>query len=345
MKKFLGILVVLIAVCMIATFAAAEDTEVVVPTTCAAGCESPEWQAYSAVGNLNNLTAGHHHVYLDSAITPEQILLGRSEAGVTLCLDLNGFSINTNGRTAIVYTGSALNIMDSSAEQTGYICGTRGDNNEAGGTISVQPTAELNLYSGSLRFTWDDEGTQTLQSAGVVWVQAGGTMNMYGGEVVGADMTQDSAFEYGGAIYVSSEKAGDVITSGQLNVYGGKITSGTLPEGATAPCVYLRDYALMTVSGDAVVDDIYTTVNRLTVDGEFSGEVYLTLRGKTLTDGLKVGNAVNEPRITGKLFCVNGDGWNVLVDGANLVLEAHSAVVEERDARFAKKRLPGRVLP
>jgi len=329
LKKLLSILVVLIAVCVIATIAAAESTEVVVPTTCAVGCENPEWQPYSAVGNLNNLTAGHHHVYLDSDITPKQIQLGKDAPGVTLCLDLNGFNIVTSGRSFIVYEDCVMNIMDSSVEQTGYICGTRGDNNEVGGTISVQPTAELNLYSGSLRFTWDDEGTQSLQSAGIVWVQAGGTMNMYGGEVVGADMTQDSAFEYGGAICVSSKKAGDVITSGQLNVYGGKITSGTLPEGATAPCVYLGDYALMTISGDAVVDDIYTTVNRLTVDGEFSGEAYLTLRNTTPTDGLKVGSAINEAAITGKLFCVNPDGWNVLVVGEELVLEAYTSITKE----------------
>lgn len=350
-KRLLYILIALVAICAIAIIGTAEETQVNVPTTCAACGGSPTWQPISALGDLKNLSAleaGHHHVYLDSVVnltSSQQIQLGKDgTTGITVCLDLNGFGITSDGRASIIYQGNTLNIMDSSAEQTGYICGNRGSNNVQGGTISVQSGAELNLYSGTLRFQWNDTGARTLTSAGVVHVQAGSAMNMYGGKVEGPDLSQNSDFSHGGAILVSSTIVDDTVTAAaQLNVYGGEITSATLAEGGIAPCVYLARGTSMTLSGNAKVADIYTRPDSVSVSGEFSGEAYLTLVYTTIRDGLVVGSATDTPVITGKLFCSSGNGWNIRVSGEDLVLEAYTAT-EERDCPICEETVTWKVL-
>jgi len=165
MKKLLCVLLAVTVLCALTVLVNAETT---VPTTCAACGTTPTW---TVMPDTIPTTAGHYHYYLDKNVTPKQLLV---QAGVTICLDLNGYNIQTDGRSMIVYNGSAVNIMDSSAAQTGYMQGSRGSNNGAGGCICVQENATLSLYSGTLKFLMDDTGSQKTYKGGVIWMKDGG---------------------------------------------------------------------------------------------------------------------------------------------------------------------------
>lgn len=303
MKKLLCLLVAVMAVCLLSvlTFgAAAEDT---VPTTCQACGTTQTW---TVMPKTIPTTAGHYHYYLSGDMTPGQLLV---KEGVTLCLDLNGHSIKVDRRAMIVYTGAAVNVMDSSADQTGYIQGQRGTNNQVGGTISIQGDATFNLYSGTLKFLMDDAG-QLLYRAGVVYVQTDATMNMYGGVVEGGELLDDGSHTPTGAT---------IDNNGTLNLYGGEIKMGKLPEGlGTAPCVDSADGKVL-LTGNAKVADLYGKAGFLTVSGTFSGNAYVTIAG-SIANGTDIGSAKNTPNVTGNLFCNNGDGWLINVSGSDLKL-------------------------
>lgn len=308
MKKWCYFLVAVMAVCLLSvlTFgAAAEDT---VPTTCQACGTTQTW---TVMPMTIPTTAGHYHYYLSKDVTPGQLLV---KEGVTMCLDLNGHSIKTDGRAMIIYNGAAVNIMDSSEGQTGFLQGSRGSNNGAGGSICVQENATLKLYSGTLKFQMDDTGTQNTYKGGVVWMKDGGAnMYMYGGRIEGGElMVSGSNKPVGGAISVG--------TSGKLYISGGVITSGKT-EGGYGPCIYTgATTASVTITGNPKIEDIYLyDANNLTVDGTFSGRAYVTLKN-TPKSGLDIGSGINTPNITGDLFCNNGNGWVINGSGSDLKL-------------------------
>ena len=310
MKKLICLLVALVALCALTVLVSAETT---VPTTCAACGGTPTWEVMPATIPT---TAGHYHYYLDKDVTPKQLLV---QAGVTMCLDLNGYSIQTDGRSMIVYNGSAVNIMDSSAAQTGFLQGSRGSNNGAGGTICVQENATLSLYSGTLKFLMDDTGSQQTYKGGVIWMKDGGAnVNVYGGRIEGGELMQSGNNKpVGGAISVGS--------NGKLYISGGVITSGKT-EGGSAPCIYTgASTASVTITGDPEIEDIYLySTNNLTVDGTFSGTAYVTMK-TTPASGTDIGNGINSPNITGNLFCENGNGWLINGSGSDLKLAAPTA--------------------
>ena len=311
MKKLICLLVALVALCALPVLVSAETT---VPTTCAACGGTPTWEVMpSAIPT----TAGHYHYYLDKTVQPSQLFI---KSGVTVCLDLNGYGIETSGRAFIVYTGSGgLNIMDSSEAKTGYVRGSRGTNNPTGGAITVQDKATLKLYGGTLRHQQNTTGTAKIYRGGVVWVKTGGTMYMYGGRVEGTDLMDDgSNMPRGAAISVAS--------SGKLYISGGTVTAGTLPGRGYAPCVLAESAtASVTLSGNPQIEDLYLyAAGALTVDGTFSGTAYVTLKD-TPSSGKDIGSATNTPKITGNLFCENGNGWQINVSGSDLKLAAPTA--------------------
>lgn len=312
MKKIICLLVAVLTVCLFMQLGLGARAATV-PTTCEACGTTPTWEVMPATIPT---TAGHYHYYLDKDVTPKQLLV---QAGVTMCLDLNGYNIQTDGRSMIVYNGAAVNIMDSSAAQTGFLQGSRGSNNGAGGTICVQENATLSLYSGTLKFLMDDTGSQKTYKGGVIWMKDGGAnVNVYGGRIEGGELMQSGNNKpVGGAISVGSNS--------KLYISGGVITSGKT-EGGSAPCIYTgASTASVTITGDPKIEDIYLyATNNLTVDGTFSGTAYVTLKD-TPSSGKDIGSATNTPKIAGDLFCENGNGWQINVSGSDLKLAAPTA--------------------
>ena len=302
MKKFLCLFVAVMAICLL-SFLQFDAEAATVPTTCQACGTEVTWTPIpSAVPS----TAGHYHYYLTKTVSQSQWV---TKSGTTICIDLNGFGIETTGRSMIISTSSVVNVMDSSEGQTGYIQGRRGTNNTVGGTFSIQADATLNLYSGTLKFMMDDSG-QLIYRAGVVYVQTGATMNVYGGIVEGGEVLDDGK---------NAPRGATITNNGNLNLYGGQIFSGTLPEGkGYAPCVESTN-GKVKVTGNAKVADLYGPTGFLTVDGTFSGNAYVTF-SDTLSNSKTVGSATNTPNVTGNLFCNNGNGWLINLSGSSLKL-------------------------
>lgn len=322
MRKTFCILLVLVICCLFVTALTTTEAEAVVPTTCAAGCENPQWEPLPA-SNWNLLDEGHYHYYLTGndtkyRYTPKPGTVSNVSSGnaVTICLDLNGFNITTDGRSLGVYSGCVLNVMDSSTEKTGYVLGQSGSNNAVGGTIFNY--GELNLYSGTLKYAYDGTGTNPTYAGGVISLgdtYPDATFNMHGGRLEGGEMVVSSSDRcYGGTIYAGK---------GNIGLYGGEVISGSVAAGKNGPCIYLSGAVDLTLSSNANVDNIYITSSsaKVNVSGTYSGKARITY-GSSITpsNGKVIGTATNTPSITGDLLCTNGNGWLVNVDGSSLKL-------------------------
>ena len=147
MKKKLLIVTLCVAVCLLLALGVLADTQV--PTTCQACGTTPTWEVMPT--KWTDKPAGHYHYYLDKDVTPAQLYAGEN-IKMDVCLDLNGHSINTDGRAMIAWYGSTISIMDSSAEQSGYICGSTGKNNSASGSLAATKNGTIRLHSGTLQF-------------------------------------------------------------------------------------------------------------------------------------------------------------------------------------------------
>ena len=323
MRKLLCFMIALVACCMLATVASATEVqEASVPTTCAAGCENPVWEPLPSGNTWRTMKAGHYHYYLTAnntqyRYTPNptgEISSTNSGEKVTICLDLNGYNINTDGRSLIVYSGCVLNLMDSSEAQTGFVKGRSGSNNLVGGTIDVRGT--FNLYSGTMIYEDDGTGNNPCYAGGVMSVFRNCTFNMYGGRLVGGSLRLASGKNCnGGTIYIYD--------TGKVNIMAGEVISGSTPTGYSGPCIFGSDASEVTIGGNAKIDNIYLSgsKSKLNVSGNFSGKARFTAgSGITPSNGKVIGSATNTPSITGDLFCTNGNGWLVNVDGSNLKL-------------------------
>ena len=161
----------------------------------------------------DTLSAGHYFLASNFDYqTQVQI-----KAGTQVCLDLNGFTYNTENYTessrALSIHGT-LNVMDLSAGQTGKIqaLGVKKSISATfkGGTVYIPKGGTVNLYSGTL--TQSKRDGYGANEGGVVSVY--GSFHMYGGSV--ADGT---AADNGGNIYVND--------GGKLLIHGGSIEGGT----------------------------------------------------------------------------------------------------------------------
>ncbi|MBO5868730.1 MAG: DUF4886 domain-containing protein [Oscillospiraceae bacterium] len=225
----------------------------------------------------------------------------------TYCVDLAGHTISTNSRAFIVGDNTAkpaviLNIMDSSAGQTGLIKGT-GSTNAAwsAGVLYVCTNAVGNLYGGTV--TSGDVNTPSAGKGAVVNVL--GTFHMYGGKIIGG-----TAQTYGGA--VSTQNASIFTMS------GGTILSGTAPEGA---CVYIGSKSKMTLSGNANVEQVYvegTPSNCITISGKYTGTVEIAGKNE-ITAGSVIATA-EDADISGAAISVPNKELAAVVSGKTVVV-------------------------
>jgi hypothetical protein len=243
-----------------------------------------------------------------------------------LCLDLNGHTIESKNRAFNTRENSestledesaknaTVSIMDSSVKKTGKIIGNSAKNNPYGGTIKIVGRSNtLNIYGGTFSFNNVEEyNSDTGFGTGRGGVIAlTGILNLYGGTIQGADMVDiserggdfSSYFGMGGAVFISG---------GYMNVYGGSITSGTVPETGVGPCVYLASSnSKVSISRNATIDDIYFKLlgpESLTISNLYTGTVGLTFGSQTnIQDTTDIGKS---------------DGANL--DGATITCKSES---------------------
>lgn len=229
------------------------------------------------------------------------------ETAGTYCIDLAGQTLQTNSRVFIAGSNStkpavSLNIMDSSADQTGVLKSS-GSSNAAwsAGVLYSCTNAEINLYGGTVTTT--NVNAASAGKGGVVTAQ--GDFNMYGGTIIGG-----TAQTYGGAISVQSTSV--------FTMTGGTIKSGTAP---LAPCVFVGSSAKVILSGNAKVDNIYmegTPENSLTIRGVYTGSAELDCKTE-ITEGTTVATADNAD-ISGATITVAGKSLAASISGTTIAV-------------------------
>lgn len=308
MKKAM-ILMLCIVVCALLTLSVTAATEA--PAACQVCDVQQNWTVMP--GSFAALTEGHYHYYLNQNMTPDQLIVPEN---VTICLDLNGNSIQTDGRAISIGANAVLNLMDSITGETGYVCGSTGANNAAGGTITVENGGQLNLYSGTVKFQKDDEGLGLCR--GVVELESGSQMQVFGGRVEGGQLVAGTLPDQGtgGAIYMAANS--------KLILSGGEITSGIVPEGSEGSCVYASSgTSKVILTGTARVEEICGTFlqENLTISGIYTG--YARLRSVASAPpsiGTVVGTLVDADISNANLFCINAEGFAVKKSDNTLVL-------------------------
>lgn len=275
-----------------------------------------QWEVFTTTAPT---TAGTYHYYLDKDYGTSAAKQWSVKSGVQVCVDLQGHSYTTKGRTLSVSgTGSMLSIIDTVGG--GYVAGKAASNNPGGGTATVSASATLNLYSGTLGFNHDPASEWGGTARGGV-IQNSGTTNIYGGKIVGGEVV-DSTYEFTGVEGVG----GAIYNNGTLHILGGEITMGVAPESGAGPCIYHVSGEVITLGGDAKVADIYFAENipsDFTVDGDFTGTVQLSYpETLALHQGLVVGVCAATDW-QGTVTCSSGSFPTALPLDGDLVLSAY----------------------
>lgn len=236
-----------------------------------------EWTPLLKSNNGDNTWyGGHYYLYEDIGGDYSRV---KSLASEQICLDLNGHTLESMqglssiSRAFIVNNGTTLNIMDSVGGGKVVAPGTVG--NYGGGLMYIYPEGELNLYGGTLERI-NKEGFSS-SSGGTIC--ANGTVNMYGGTIIGGHT--DS---YGGAIYSSSV----------FNMYGGTVRGGSA--GVNGQNSHFTSKATVNLSGGTFEGQVYMYPSRLTI----SGDVVLTYLDLINSNKMKVGTLGEKASITVK---------------------------------------------
>lgn len=295
--------------------------------------EEKEWFPIYNNGEYNQyngVKAGHY--YLAENITDTgldgQWNVGDGSTVQETCIDLMGHAKTSESRNFYIHANATLNVMDSvgGAEVQGQTY----TNNSVGGNIYVGIGGTFNLYGGTLSLEKVvNDAYPGVGWGGVVYLHnttgnSGSTMNMFGGTVKGADLVTSTASTLssnngcGGAIYVRFSSA--------LNVYGGTITSGSVPAEGYGACVFSHNNsAKVRLSGDADVEDVFfagNTGSNLFIKGEYTGTAGLTfIPTKSLTNTMDIGDCEDDASLVGaNITCTNVDMGGAYIDGENLRL-------------------------
>lgn len=268
---------------------------------------------------------------------------GPTAAGQELHLDLNGYTMTSQGNNAYALTGGTLTICDSSAAQSGRIAASANPGGTpAGGCISVNEGGTLILYGGTLdgsRYT-----TSHTRGGGAVFIGWGQSCGyMFGGTILGG--TSEGSGR-GGAVSLSTnarfylydgEITGgrDTSANGGGNVYVGSgcelvMNGGTISGGSASAAHGGNVYAAgkLTLNGGEI------TGGRCTADGKFGGNVYvgstgtLEVTGGTISGGsAKDGSKANVATWNGTLEIRGGEVNGVALMGPNTALSLRGAPV------------------
>ena len=202
---------------------------------CGKAYKDVAWQPWTLTdGGTNNTLTENGHYYLtgDVRAIKSQLRIGDDSLTANITIDLRGFTMASTKRVFGVYPGSTLSIVDSVGG--GMVTGKQVDNAQVGGVIRINSGATLNLYGGTVA----DAATTEHAAFGAAISTEGNNciINIAGGNVTGSAFTPK-----GGAIYASR---GAVINLSSGTVTGGKANAG----GA----IYL-DKATLNITGGKII--------------------------------------------------------------------------------------------
>ena len=175
---------------------------------CGKAISSISWKEYSKWSNFLgsvDFSSGGHYRLTDAFTVKKEFTISNN-----VTIDFNGckFQTKEGSRGFTVANGGTLNMLDLSGSTTGRIAGNSSVT-AAGGCVYVESGGTFNLYSGRV------VGTGIAYGGGSVYIASGGSMNMYGGGVESGSSSGDN--KYGGNIY----------NSGTLNIYDGYVKDGS----------------------------------------------------------------------------------------------------------------------
>ena len=221
------------------------------------------WEPYG--GGVPSADA---HYYLSGDMNATyQVSIGSEDKRLDVVLDLNGHTLTCLRRTFLVY--GTLSVMDTAGG--GKLLGKNitGGN---GACMMVTDGGTLNLISGALSVT---EDCVVPNMAGVLYIGAGATLNMSGGEIYGgtASVSGGNVAVLGGKLNMSGGKiAGDVMVgagstvemSGAPVITAGKTTGLSLSNGVLIRLSQLTKDASVTVSANGVFTTTHEKISEFT---------------------------------------------------------------------------------
>ena len=269
-----------------------------------------------------SLNSGHYYLCEDVPL-PSKTNYGNI-SNSKVCLDLNGKTLNSNGRAFKIGANASLSIMDLAGN--GCIVSSTYSNSASGGVIVTDYNAnsEVNLYSGTLKHAGKNRYTT---KGGIIAINAKTTLNIYGGVVDASDCTLVK--DTGNYVSGNTDGCGAAIAvypESTLNIFGGRILAGKAePEQGRADCILVQDSsAKVTLSGNAQVDEIYFDVaipNGFKVSDAFNGTVALQFNPSIeIYDGINIGTLVNDGSIDGAILTYADSAYCVATSETNLIL-------------------------
>ncbi len=323
MKKYITFLSVLALLVSCVAFSVSAATARV--EYCEYCQKEVEWTAWTTANKgLSSVETGHYYLTEDIYGSTQKIAKG------TVCLDLNGHTLQSAGRALLSsgkqYSTPIFNVMDSKGG--GYVISNPGTNNASGGTVTASYGGVFNLYGGTLQYI---SGEGSIATVGGVVCASGdstsgvGTFNMYGGCVDASQcqMVKDTKNSVSG----NKDGCGAAIAvygGSKLNLRGGQVVAGKaeLEEGR-GDCVYINSTAdKVVIAKAAQVDDIWFDEDpsaSLTVSGIYTGTAQLSAKVNQ-GEGVVIGKVTANADISGGKVTYTADSYFVDVTVAGLVL-------------------------
>ncbi|MCD7859496.1 MAG: hypothetical protein LUH51_04910, partial [Firmicutes bacterium] len=263
MKKFIGRLLVLAAVLMLAAVPAYAD-------------DTPSGTAIDSGITTYSLESGVY--YLAEDITLPATISIEIQRGNEVTIDLNGHTL-TASSTSVIQVGGKLTLVDSSAEQTGTITGgTYGITCSAfGGEVVMNGGTITGINGTSSGAAVSNSGTFTMNGGSITgntgeWgggVYNYGTFTMNGGTISNNTASDGSSLQNGGGVYVSggtftmndgtitgcsaANGGGVYVSGGTFNLTGGTITDNITSESGGG--IYVGEDVTFTMSGGTITDN------------------------------------------------------------------------------------------
>lgn len=328
MKKRLLVLLLVVALAVtVSVFTATAETNWSAHVCPVCGGEAREWlPLHKATANDEVLPAGHYYVAGEVTDASKYFQV----TGATVCIDLNGNKYARTGQGALfsVKSSAVLNIMDSSAGETGVLQ-TENSYTSYAGLIQVWNTASCNLYSGTLKYAGTGKYSP---KGGTIYVGSGASFTMYDGIIEGGCAKQGGNVYIEGGTFTMKDGiirngtvSGDTYSNGgNINNAGGTfiMEDGTISGGDAAWIGgNLRNAGTATITGGEIVNGVARSGGNVVA---YSGS--FTMSDVTIKNGqVKKGNRSWD---CGPNFYHEG-GTVTMNDGTVLLMEEnHDPVVE-----------------
>ena len=230
---------------------------------------------------------------------------------VNLCL--NGHTVTAADGKRLFSTQETTVMSVTDCVGTGKLTG---GSSTYGGAIGVQAGSTLNLFGGTI--TGNKSTDKKIGQGGAIYLQAGspvgGTLNMYGGKITGNEAT------WGGAIYAKKNS--------KINIYGGTISENTASTygGAVYACegittdilggTFQKNYAktgggaVYVTGANSVLNMKNATFTNNSIGGYAGGAIFAQSSGTKVTvDGCSFTG--NSAKAGGAIYASGSTTWSV----------------------------------